>query len=379
MRKDWLWVALASALLAACTTDNDQQAPVTQQQAAYHGPVVEIGGAEPRYEPFNPGTLQDYSVNGKSYTVLKDPKNFSQTGLAASYGEEMGTNRTAIGEEFDPNAMTAAHPTLPLPSYVRVTNLANGRMIVVRVNDRGPYTPGRIIDLSRAAADRLNTSNNTKVRIDYISVAPDGSLSGPGTIGTTVAKQSYALPARPDIAGGMTMGAGAAVTAPTMSAAEPQPYNSPQPQEMQQEQEQQPQTRPIDNNTLNSSDNMGAPVHSSGLLGAAQPLKSGVLEGSEPVAAPPAAVTAPAAASAGASASGTGNYVVQVGALSDGTRAHQLATRLGKQFGVAGSVDSRNNVYRVQLGHFTSRSQAAALQQRLASEAQQQSFITVAP
>jgi rare lipoprotein A len=71
---------------------------------------------------------------------------------------------------------------------------------VVRVNDRGPYTAKvKIIDLSRAAADRLNLSNNTKVRIDFINVAPDGTMTGPGTIGTTVAKQSYALPARPTI------------------------------------------------------------------------------------------------------------------------------------------------------------------------------------
>jgi rare lipoprotein A len=80
---------------------------------------------------------------------------------------------------------------------VRVTNLANGRMIVVRINDRGPYGNDRVISLSRASADRLNTSNNTKVRIDPIIVAPDGSLSGPGMACTTVAKQTYALPARP--------------------------------------------------------------------------------------------------------------------------------------------------------------------------------------
>ncbi|WP_275428194.1 RlpA-like double-psi beta-barrel domain-containing protein, partial [Enterobacter hormaechei] len=79
------------------------------------------------------------------------------------------------------------------------TNLANGRQLVVRVNDRGPYTKGRIIDLSKAAAARLNLSNNTKVKVDFINVAPDGTLSGPGTIGTIVAKQSYALPARPDL------------------------------------------------------------------------------------------------------------------------------------------------------------------------------------
>lgn len=76
-------------------------------------------------------------------------------------------------------------------------------MIVVRINDRGPYGTDRVISLSRAAADRLNTSNNTKVRIDPIIVAQDGSLSGPGTACTTVAKQTYALPARPDLSGGM--------------------------------------------------------------------------------------------------------------------------------------------------------------------------------
>ncbi len=70
--------------------------------------------------------------------------------------------------------LTAAHPTLPIPSYARITNLANGRMIVVRINDRGPYGTDRVISLSSAAADRLNTSNNTKVRIDPIIVAPDG-------------------------------------------------------------------------------------------------------------------------------------------------------------------------------------------------------------
>jgi len=378
MRKDWLGIALASAMLAACTTDTEQQVSAPPPQPAYNGPVVEISGAEPRYEPVNPGTSQDYSVNGKTYKVIKDPSNFSQIGLATSYGEEAGGNRTAIGETFDPNALTAAHPTLPLPSYVRVTNLANGRMIVVRVNDRGPYTPDRIIDLSRAAADRLNISNNTRVRLDYIAVAPDGSMSGPGTIGTTIAKQSYALPARPDISGGMTMGA------PAMSSeGNTQPASIANPPV----QPEQQNIRPIDNSTLQSDGAPGAPVHSSGFLGAAQPLRSGVLEGSEP-AVPAASASSPApaivatataatAATSAQPAAGNGNYVVQVGALSDSARAEQLANSLGKRFGVRGTVDSHNNIYRVQLGHFSSRQQAAALQQRLATEANQSSFITV--
>lgn len=370
MRKDWLWIALASALLAACTT-TEQQAPAPQQPA-YNGPVVEIGGVEPRYEPQNPGTSQDYSANGKNYRIIKDPSNYSETGLASWYGDEAAGSRTATGEPFDPDALTAAHPTLPLPAYVRVTNLANGRQLVVRVNDRGPYTPGRIIDLSRAAGDRLNISNNTRVKIDYIKVAPDGSLSGPGTIGTTVAKQSYALPPRPDIAGGMAvMGGGAAASSASQPAAS---------------QQQAPESHPIDNASLSSDDTLGAPVRSSGFLGASQPLRSGVLESSEPAApaaapatATAAVVAAPAAAAASRpSASGT-TYVVQVGALSDPARAKQWVNSLSKQFGVPGAVDSRGNVYRVQLGRFTSRQQASALQQRLSSEANQSSFITVAP
>lgn len=359
MRKDWLGVALASLVLAACSTPEPQN-NTAPPQPAYNGPVVEIPGVEPRYEPINPSTSQDYSVNGKNYRVIKDPSNYSEVGLATWYGDEAQGNRTAIGESYDPEGMTAAHPTLPLPSYVRVTNLANGRQIVVRVNDRGPYTPGRIIDLSRAAGDRLNISNNTRVRVDYIKVAPDGSVSGPGTIGTTVAKQSYALPARPDLGGGMVMMGGSANAAP-----------APAPQDV----------RAVDNSTLQSNDSMGAPVQSIGFLGAPQPLATGVLEGNEPVAAPaPTASSAPAAAAPAASqnAHAGSGYVVQVGAINDPARARQLAESLGKRFGVPGAVEANGNVYRIQLGGYKSRAEAAALQQRLNTEAQMSSFITTA-
>lgn len=358
MRKDWLGVALASLVLAACSTPEPQN-NTAPPQPAYNGPVVEIPGVEPRYEPINPSTSQDYSVNGKNYRVIKDPSNYSEVGLATWYGDEAQGNRTAIGESYDPEGMTAAHPTLPLPSYVRVTNLANGRQIVVRVNDRGPYTPGRIIDLSRAAGDRLNISNNTRVRVDYIKVAPDGSVSGPGTIGTTVAKQSYALPARPDLGGGMVMMGGSANAAP-----------APAPQDV----------RAVDNSTLQSNDSMGAPVQSSGFLGAPQPLATGVLEGNEPVAAPaPTTSSAPAAAPATSQNAHAGSgYVVQVGAINDPARARQLAESLGKRFGVPGAVEANGNVYRIQLGGYKSRAEAAALQQRLNTEAQMSSFITTA-
>ncbi|EBI6014810.1 endolytic peptidoglycan transglycosylase RlpA [Salmonella enterica] len=367
-------VAAGIVLLAACTNDGgQQQTTVAPQPAVCNGPTVEISGAEPRYEPLNPTANQDYQRDGKSYKIVQDPSRFSQAGLAAIYDAEPGSNLTASGEMFDPMQLTAAHPTLPIPSYARITNLANGRMIVVRINDRGPYGTDRVISLSRAAADRLNTSNNTKVRIDPIIVAPDGSLSGPGMACTTVAKQTYALPPRPDLSGGM----GSASSAPA------QPQGD---------------VLPVSNATLKSDDTTGAPVSSSGFLGAPTTLAPGVLEGNEPTPAPqPAPVSAPVAAPATATpvsapaaaapvsapvsapaAAASGRFVVQVGAVSDQTRAQQYQQRLSQQFSVPGRVIQNGAVWRIQLGPFASKAEASALQQRLQTEAQLQSFIASA-
>jgi rare lipoprotein A len=328
------------------------------QPAVCNGPIVEISGADPRFEPLSTTANQDYQRDGNSYKIVQDPSRFSQTGFAAIYDAEPGSNLTATGETFDPMQITAAHPTLPVPSYVRVTNLANGRMIVVRINDRGPYGNDRVISLSRAAADRLNTSNNTKVRIDPIVVAQDGTLSGPGMDCTTVAKQTYALPSRPDLSSGM----GSASSAP--QAAVPQG-----------------DIRAISNDTLKAEDTAGAPVTSSGFLGAPTPLNSGVLESSEPVAPAQTAapVTAPATtttAAAVAAPAATGDFVVQVGAVSDQTRAQQYQQRLSQQFSVPGRVAQNGAVWRIQLGPFSNKADASTLQQRLQNEAQLQSFIT---
>lgn len=355
MRKQWLVLCIAAGMLAACSNDDGQQQTNVPQPAVCNGPVVEIGGADPRFEPLNPSANQDYENGGKSYRIVQDPSRFSQAGLAAIYDAEAGSNLTASGETFDPMQLTAAHPTLPIPSYARITNLANGRMIVVRINDRGPFDSDRVIALSRAAADRLNTSNNTKVRIDPIIVAQDGSLSGPGMACTTVAKQTYALPARPDLSGGM--------------GASPAPDNM------------QPQGNvlPISNSTLKSEDATGAPVTSSGFLGAPTTLAPGVLEGSEPTPAPQPTNASPAPVSAPETTQSVGgNFMVQVGAVSDRARAQQYQQQLGQKFGVPGRVTANGAVWRIQLGPFTSKAEATALQQRLQSEAQLQSFITTA-
>lgn len=377
MRKLRCVIGMMGLLLGACSTQQETQ-PSAPAQQAYTGPVVEISGVEPRYEPYNPGNMQDYTVNGKRYSIVQNPQNFSQTGLAAWYDSESGGNNTASGEPFDANALAAAHPTLPLPSYVRVTNLSNGRQLVVRVNDRGPYTPGRIIDLTRAAADRLNISNNTKVKVDVIQVAPDGTLTGPGTIGTVVAKQNFALPPRPDLSGGGSAGDSGTAASNNATAFSANGGNSGN---------GGAQLAPVNGataaaqggaadsamfGTQQDATPLTSPAQRRGFLGAPSALPAGVVETEPAAPAPSPAVAAPAAA---VPAAASGRFMVQVGAIGDAQRAASWQKSLSQRFSVPGRVAANGNLYRVQLGPFQSRQQAQALVQRLQSEAQQSAFI----
>lgn len=118
-----------------------------------------------------------YSVAGRWY-VPREDRGYDRSGLASWYGADFHGRKTANGEVYDMRALSAAHPTLPLPSYVYVTNLANGRTILVRVNDRGPYVADRLIDLSRRAAELLGTSERgvAQVRVRFAGYAPlDGN------------------------------------------------------------------------------------------------------------------------------------------------------------------------------------------------------------
>jgi rare lipoprotein A len=118
-----------------------------------------------------------YKIAGRWYTPAEDP-NYDRQGRGSWYGTDFHGRKTANGEVFDMNALTAAHPTLPLPSYVYVTNLANNRTILVRVNDRGPYSNDRIIDMSRASSRALGFENQgiTQVRVKFAGRAPlDGN------------------------------------------------------------------------------------------------------------------------------------------------------------------------------------------------------------
>jgi rare lipoprotein A len=135
-----------------------------------------IPDAVPRVEPINPRNSRPYVALGRSFTPLTGDEPLRQRGIASWYGRQFHGNRTANGEIYDMYAMTAAHPTMPLPSYARVTHVASGRSVVVRVNDRGPFLGERVIDLSYAAAMRLGiagagTGEVEVERITYAQIA----------------------------------------------------------------------------------------------------------------------------------------------------------------------------------------------------------------
>jgi rare lipoprotein A len=147
-----------------------------------------VADAVPRLEPRSRyGNPPFYEVFGKRYYVLSSSADYVERGVASWYGPGFHEVRTSTHEPYDMYGMTAAHRTLPLPAYVRVTNLQNGRSVVVRVNDRGPFVGNRIIDLSYSAAARLDMLRNGTAMVEVRSVEPAAALgSGAPAAGPTV-------------------------------------------------------------------------------------------------------------------------------------------------------------------------------------------------
>lgn len=150
--------------------------------------------ATPRVEPFHPFANRPYTALGRNFTPITDDRPLRQRGNASWYGRQFHGNRTAIGERYDMFAMTAAHPTMPLPSYARVTNTHNGASVIVRVNDRGPFLEGRVIDLSYAAATRLGFANAGTAEVEVVRLTHADIRAGAGaaTAGATAAVASRA-------------------------------------------------------------------------------------------------------------------------------------------------------------------------------------------
>lgn len=135
--------------------------------------LASIPDAEPRPEPLAPyGNMDEYEVFGETYRTLATSRGYEAEGVASWYGREFHGRPTSSGEPYDMYAMTAAHKTLPLPTYLEVVNLENGRRVVVRVNDRGPFLHDRLLDLSYAAAWKLGVLGAGTARVSVRALEP---------------------------------------------------------------------------------------------------------------------------------------------------------------------------------------------------------------
>ncbi|MFW5427192.1 MAG: septal ring lytic transglycosylase RlpA family protein [Methylophagaceae bacterium] len=182
-----LFTACLYVLLVACGggTVAPDRAPTSPQD------VSNVPNAVPQDEPKSKyGNPAHYEVFGKRYYTLNSSKGYHEKGVASWYGKKFHGRRTSSGETYDMYAMTAAHKTLPLPTYVEVTNLANGKKIIVKVNDRGPFHDNRLIDLSYTAAKKLGIISKGTGTVEIRAITKNDNYASPAQV-TTVANNDY--------------------------------------------------------------------------------------------------------------------------------------------------------------------------------------------
>ena len=173
-------LVLCALIVTACA-----QAPSGRYHQKHDSPPVvlpqevKMHDAVPAYEPYANANLRPYTVRGINYRPLATGKGYSAEGIASWYGQKFHGHLTSNGEVYDMYTMSAAHTTLPLPSYARITNLDNGNQVVVRINDRGPFHANRLIDLSYAAALKLGmlSTGTAKVKLDVIHIDESGQMT----------------------------------------------------------------------------------------------------------------------------------------------------------------------------------------------------------
>jgi rare lipoprotein A len=192
MRVDQRFICFVVALsvVAGCA------GPSKQDRAPKRPPdVSEIPNAVPKAEPRSrSGNPPFYEVYGKRYYVKKSSHDHVEKGVASWYGEKFHGRRTSSGETYDMYAMTAAHKTLPLPTYARVTNLSNGKSVVVKINDRGPFVDNRIVDLSYTAATQLDMIGQGTAFVELETLDPGAPLELARTSGNSVPQPTVSSP-----------------------------------------------------------------------------------------------------------------------------------------------------------------------------------------
>lgn len=164
------------ALVGCSQTPSTERYRIANDEAPLRTPTsAEIFPLTPREEPIGRRGNLPYQVNGQDYQVLSDASGYNEEGIASWYGQKFHGHLTSMGEYYDMYSLSAAHKTLPLPTWVRVTNLENNKSVVVRINDRGPFHADRIIDLSFSAAYALDMHRRgtARVRVEALHTAPD--------------------------------------------------------------------------------------------------------------------------------------------------------------------------------------------------------------
>ncbi|MFM5654555.1 septal ring lytic transglycosylase RlpA family protein [Aeromonas veronii] len=295
-----------SLLLAACSSQPEQSAPVEPQAPVSKPPVIEIPqatGAIPRPEPLSASGNRDYWIGKQKHEVWRDIKHYSEEGTASWLSPDLDGQKTANGDVLDSKLFSAAHRNLPIPSYVRVTNLDNGLETIVRVNDRGPFNSPRLIDLSYAAAKQLEMvdSGEARVRLELISDTPD-----------------------------------------QMVIMEPM-----KPIEMT------PTTPAAASNTLSQDGFLGEPTALAMATPAAEPA---------PVKAPAAKPAKAAPAKAAAPASSGDGKMIQVLASGSRDRAEAMGKVMTQRYGVPYRIDAHGAIFRVLIGPVAADQQASVLE-----------------
>ncbi len=174
-----LTAGMLSLMLGACSVHGPGFPDIQDSAPAHDVDISKIADATPRYEaPSRYGNPESYVVYGQRYHLLDSSEGYVARGVASWYGTKFHGRRTSSGEAYDMYAMTAAHKTLPIPTYAEITNLDNGKRIVVKINDRGPFVKNRLIDLSYVAARKLGiTARGTgRVEVRTISVGANTSV-----------------------------------------------------------------------------------------------------------------------------------------------------------------------------------------------------------
>ncbi|WP_286185655.1 septal ring lytic transglycosylase RlpA family protein [Acidovorax cavernicola] len=302
-----------------------------------------VPDAEPRIEAIRSsgGTSKPYTVLGRGYQPITDDRPFRESGIASWYGRKFHAASTASGEPYDMYAMTAAHKTLPLPSYVRVRNPANGREVIVRVNDRGPFVDGRVIDLSYTAALKLDLLRGVApVEIERITNEDIRTGAWRRDAGTAYAAAPVPTPTpAPRVAAAPVAVPSAWVAPVAMTAAAPAAPATPA------------ATMPVAPQTPVMASAPSEPEAPAG------PREAMVVTDLAPL----APLSAPAAASTPSSAAATSGFWVQLGAFRERDGAETLRSQAARGLPTLAPqlrVFSEAGTHRLQAGPFPSRNAA---------------------